>query len=149
MFTIKPERRKRATIVCFLKKILQSACADVFTRPSLLGFQANYASPVTEQWKCWDLLGQKFDWFQTVRNKCQQVPTLWWFHANGHNKSQHCWAQQCWVLLANNVVSVCMGLYACLGHSFPRVDYWHEQTEGLKDIGIPSRRPFSINSCIS
>ena len=30
-----------------------------------------YASPVTEQSKCWDLLGQKFDQFQTVRNKCQ------------------------------------------------------------------------------
>ena len=44
------------------------------------------------------------------RNKRQQVPTLLWFHANGRNKSQHCWAQQCWVLLANNVGSVCMGL---------------------------------------
>ena len=45
------------------------------------------------------------------RNKCQQqLPTLLWFHANGRNNSQHCWAQRCWVLLANNVVSVCMGL---------------------------------------
>ena len=49
-----PERRKCATIVCFLKKILQSACADVFMRPTLLEFQTGatllrYASPVTEQ----------------------------------------------------------------------------------------------------
>ena len=36
-----PERRKRATIVCFMKNILQGACADVFTRPTLLGFHAN------------------------------------------------------------------------------------------------------------
>ena len=46
----------------------------------------------------------------TSANKCQQVPTLLWFHANGRNTSQHCWAQQCWLLLANNVASVCMGL---------------------------------------
>ena len=67
-----------------------------------------------------------FDWFKSIRNKCQQMPTLSWFHANGRNKSQHCWAQQCWVrftnpiLLVNNtqhcwallalVASVCMGL---------------------------------------
>ena len=69
-----------------------------------------YASPVTEQYKCWDLLGQKFDRFQTVRNKCQQVPALLWFHVNGRNKPQPCWAKQCWVLLANNVASVRMGL---------------------------------------
>ena len=31
-------------------------------------------------------------------------------HANGRNKSQHCWAQQCWVLLVNNVGSVCISL---------------------------------------
>ena len=45
-----------------------------------------------------------------VSNYTQQVPTLLWFHANGRNKSQHCWAHKCWVLLANNVGSVCMGL---------------------------------------
>ena len=28
---------------------------------------------------------KKFDRFQTIRNKCQQVPTLLWFHANGRN----------------------------------------------------------------
>ena len=52
-----PERRKRATIVCFYQKnILQGACADVSKRPTLMGFHANgcnirlrNASPVTEQ----------------------------------------------------------------------------------------------------
>ena len=39
-----PERRKRVTIVCCLKKILQCACADVFTRPTLLGFHAHGAT---------------------------------------------------------------------------------------------------------
>ena len=42
-------------------------------------------------------LRQTFDRFQTVRNKCQQVLTLLWFHANGRNKSQHCWAKKCGV----------------------------------------------------
>ena len=46
-----------------------------------------------------------------VSNCTQLVPTLLWFHANGRNKSQHCWAQQCWVLLANSVASVFMGLH--------------------------------------
>ena len=55
-------------------------------------------------------LGLTLDRFQTIRNKCQQVPTLLWFHAKERNKSQHCWAQQCWVLLANDVGSVCIGL---------------------------------------
>ena len=27
----------------------------------------------------------KFDRFQTIRNKCQQMPTLLWYHANGRN----------------------------------------------------------------
>ena len=36
-----PERRKRATTVCFLKKMLQGARADAFTRPTLLEFHAN------------------------------------------------------------------------------------------------------------
>ena len=52
---------------------------------------------------CWVLMAnnvasvcmglKKFDRFQTIRNKCQQKPTLLWFHANGCNKSQQCWAR--------------------------------------------------------
>ena len=47
----------------------------------------------------------------TVSNFIQQLPT-------SRNNTQHCvqtlatsWAQQCCVLLANNVASVCTGLY--------------------------------------
>ena len=34
-----------------------------------------YASAITEQKKCWELLAEKFDWFQTLRNNTQQPPT--------------------------------------------------------------------------
>ena len=34
-----------------------------------------YASAITEQKKCWDLLAEKFDWFQTLRNNKQEQPT--------------------------------------------------------------------------
>ena len=59
----------------------------------------------------WLLKGQ-FDQFQTSSNNFQQVATT-------RNNTQHgvqtlatCWAQQCCVLLANNVASVCTGLKA-------------------------------------
>ena len=34
-----------------------------------------YASAITEQKKCWELLAEKFDRFQTLRNNTQQHPT--------------------------------------------------------------------------
>ena len=43
----------------------------VQTNPTLLF----YASAITEQKKCWELLAEKFDWFQTLRNNTQQPPT--------------------------------------------------------------------------
>ena len=43
----------------------------VQTDPTLLG----YASVITEQNKCWELLPQKFDQFQTLRNNSQQHVT--------------------------------------------------------------------------
>ena len=43
----------------------------VQTDPTLL----RYASAITEQKKCWELLAQKFDRFQTLRNKSQQHAT--------------------------------------------------------------------------
>ena len=62
-----------------------------------------YASAITEHKKCWKLLGQKFDRFQTLRkthnNMQQGVPT-----------DAVCNIQQCWELLTNNVASVCTGL---------------------------------------
>ena len=43
----------------------------VETDPTLL----RYASAITEQNKCWELLTEKFDRFQTLRNNTQQHPT--------------------------------------------------------------------------
>ena len=34
--------------------------------------QLHYASAITEQKKCWDLLAQKSNGFQTLRNNMQQ-----------------------------------------------------------------------------
>ena len=51
-----------------------------------------YASAITEQKKCWELLAQKFDQFQTLRNNFQQ-------HATTCNRvcrrTQHVNIQQC------------------------------------------------------
>ena len=70
----------------------------VQTDPTLL----RYASAITEQKKCWELLAEKFDRFQTLRNNMQQ----------GVQTDATCNIQQCWELLANNVASVCTGLKA-------------------------------------
>ena len=43
----------------------------VQTEPTLL----RYASAITEQKKCWELLTEKFDRIQTLRNNMQQHPT--------------------------------------------------------------------------
>ena len=43
----------------------------VQTDPTLL----RYASAITKQKKCWELLAEKFDWFQTLHNNTQQHPT--------------------------------------------------------------------------
>ena len=66
------------------------------TDPTLL----RYASAITEQKKCWELLAQSLTThhFKTLHNNYQQ-------HATGcANK------QQCWELLVNNVASFCTGL---------------------------------------
>ena len=68
----------------------------VQTDPTLL----RYASAITEQRKCWELLAEKFDRFQTLLNNIQQ----------GVQTDATCIIQQCWELLANNVASVCAGL---------------------------------------
>ena len=51
-----------------------------------------YASAITEQKKCWDLIAEKFDRFQTLRNNMQK----------GVHTDATCNIQQCWELLANN-----------------------------------------------
>ena len=57
----------------------------VKTNPKLL----RYASVITEQKKCWELLAQKFDRFQTLRNNMQQ----------GVQTDATCNIQQCCVRL--------------------------------------------------
>ena len=58
----------------------------VQTDPTLL----RYASAITEQKKCWELLAEKFDRFQTLRNNMQQ----------GVQTDATYNIQQCWELLA-------------------------------------------------
>ena len=65
----------------------------VQTDPTLL----RYDSEVTEQKKCWEFLAEKFDRFQTLRNKQQR----------GVQRDATCNIQQCWELLVNNFASVC------------------------------------------
>ena len=90
---------------------------------------------VVGQQGCVRLHGPKsIDRLQTIRNKCQEVPTLLWFHANGRNKSQHCWAQQCWVLLANNAGSVCMGLYMFGAYTLAIYSKYFIVQRGIKSI---------------
>ena len=50
----------------------------VQTDPTLL----RYASAITEQKKCWELLAETFDQFQSLRNNIQQYATGC---ANGRN----------------------------------------------------------------
>ena len=67
----------------------------VQTDPTLL----RYASAIMEQKKCWELLAEKFDQFQTLRNNMQQ----------GAQTDATCNIQKCWELVANNVASVYTG----------------------------------------
>ena len=72
----------------------------VQTDPTLL----RYASAITEQKKCWELLAEKFDRFilyATTSNNMQQ----------GVQTDATCNIQQCWELLVNNVASVCTQPY--------------------------------------
>ena len=65
----------------------------VQTDPTLL----RYTLVITEQKKCWELLAEKFDQFQTLRNNMQQSV-----------QTDATWnIQQYWELLANNVLSIC------------------------------------------
>ena len=72
-----------------------SVGSTVQTDPTLLRF----ALAIMEQKKRWDLLAEKFDQFQTLRNNMQQ----------GAQTDATCNIQKCWELVANNVASVCTG----------------------------------------
>ena len=68
----------------------------VQTDPTLL----RYASAITEQKKCWELLAEKFDRFQTLRNNMQQ----------GVQTDATCNIQQCWELLVTMLRPFARGL---------------------------------------
>ena len=55
------------------------------TNPTLL----RYASAITEQKKCWELLAERFDRFQTLRNNIQE-------HATGCANGRGCC---CWLTM--------------------------------------------------
>ena len=112
-----PERRKRVTIavvVVFLKIITR--------RVRRRFYEANIVRvPCKRAQHCCATLRRS----QNKRNVgtcCAKSLTGFKLYAASANKCQHCcgslqtdatcWAQQCCVLLANNVASVCMGLYA-------------------------------------
>ena len=78
----------------------------VQTEPTLL----RYASAITEQKKCWELLTEKFDRIQTLRNNMQQHATTCNNMQQGVQTDTTCNIQQCWELLANNVSFVFAGL---------------------------------------
>ena len=63
-----------------------------------------YALAITQPIKCWELLVQKFDRFQTLRNNFQ--PNM----QQGVQTDATCNIQQCWELLGDIVASVRTGL---------------------------------------
>ena len=102
---LQQSRKKKMCYDCLFyeKNILQGVCADVFTRPTLLGFHSNgcniavlcfagHSSNNRNVGTCWAKSLTSFKLYATSAK-------MLWFHANGHNKSQHCWAQQCCVRL--------------------------------------------------
>ena len=75
-------------------RTLKNSGRAVQTDPTLLRFGDHGTK------KCWELLAQKFDRLQTFATTCKGVQT-----------DTTCNIRQCWQLLANNVASVCTGLY--------------------------------------
>ena len=73
----------------------------VQTNPTLL----RYASAITEQKKCWELLVQNFELFQTLRNNTQQHATT---SNRVYKRTQH--------VTSNNVV----GCWLAMLHLFAR-----------------------------
>ena len=71
----------------------------VQTDPTLL----RNASAITEQKKCWELLAEKFDRFQTLLNNKQTRSNNM---QHGVQTDAKC-NIHCWELLVNNVASLC------------------------------------------
>ena len=67
-----------ATMLGVVACVLAMVCKRMQQLPTMLEELCKllrYASAITEQKKCWELLAEKFDWFQTLRNNTQQHPT--------------------------------------------------------------------------
>ena len=111
---------------------------NVRRRRYLLQHCALHFAGHTEQKKCWDLLRQKFDWFQTIRNKYQASANKCQHCCSSLQMDATCWAQQCCVLLAKNVASVCIGLY------FYQL-CWHE---ARPNASLASRMLSQLPKCI-
>ena len=93
------KKKKRVTIVCFLKEKISRRVR----RPAFSGGQ--HCDSMQPGHRKKEMLGLVIDWFQTTRNNCQHC-------CSSMQTDATCWAQQCYVSLAKNVASVCMGLYA-------------------------------------
>ena len=93
-----------------------------------------YASAITEQTNCWELLTEKFDRFQTLRNNTQQHPTT----CNRLCKrTQHLTSNNvgnCWPIMLRPFAR---GLRRS-GTSFRHNDYWDRGGgQALLVIGCP------------
>ena len=91
----KDTTRKTLVTICIARAWPNNVGRAVQTDPTLL----RHASAITEQKKCWELLAEKFDRFQTLRNNTQQHPTTC---NRVCKRTQH--------VTSNNVASVCKEL---------------------------------------
>ena len=91
----------------------------VQTDPTLL----RYSSAITEQKKCWELLAEKFDPFQSLRNNTQQHATTSNNMQQGEQTDATCNIQQCCELLVNNVASVCTQPQSPIFYSFHKLGH--------------------------
>ena len=130
MFTTIQKKRKRATIVCFLKKKNYKARARTFSRGQhCWGSMQTGATLLSQNNRnvgtCWAKSLTGFKLYATSANKCQHCCGSMQTDATSHNivrpNNVGCFkgivethinklGSLQWVLLANNVASVCTGL---------------------------------------
>ena len=79
-----------------------------------------YASASTEQKKCWELLAQNFDRFQTLRDNSQQASNN--IHQHARNRVCKRTQQTLLHVTCNNVASVCKGFKGFKNWEFRRRD---------------------------
>ena len=106
---LQQSRKKKTRYSCldFGKKILQGASADVFTRPTLLG----YGVPCKRAQHCCATLRRSQNNGNVGTCWAKSLTCFKLYATSANIALVPCkWAQQCWVLLADNVASVGMGL---------------------------------------